>query len=629
MIAATATCESNLGTVQTNLDSCQADIVDTAAYDDVVEDISDCESGVAALQAELDLLENGELSVCTDSVFVSVYREDYNFFNGVYFMTTTVDASSYVAINNDAETILKHNTDGTWILSDSNIVLHTPVALTGVYPPSLEHWQDDFGSHVIVQISCHEPQVVTDCGCAVEDHDEATLEVFQQTCAELAGFCNHATQGLLVTQFCPATCGVTSWGEVLYDNNAGLVTYGSQIPGYPTECRDPAVYCEFVDDTAYSVLCPVASAECRDITDVCDTVCSSRRRLQDASSDCAFAYVTVYHSEFKSLEGEYNLASTDPLSYENDGMTLAYGNGIWDLDGSLSTETNVEYPPEASNWRTASGNIVIATVECSSTSGAMTFQECSVELETSNTALATCTDTNEALENAIEECESTCDEQQAAGEECEAAKAAAERRADVIPVDTVSEANEINWFHYNKFINDGLAQELADNLMEYNNEFVYDNGDGTYTRTCVGYSTDASGSCDGTSLICSGGSGSTFGYAGNMSPNVREALSAVNHVHPDCPTGCQGLSTWWESQLGDVSLLCSIDDAFYYVTEMEYVFTCVSTGDNAAECPNNNIVCAGTDTSGMKTYGWPSYQAALLSTALEQSNHRYPFCPNY
>ena len=91
--------------------------------------------------------------------------------------------------------------------------------------------------------------------------------------------------------------------------------------------------------------------------------------------------------------------------------------------------------------------------------------------------------------------------------------------------------------------------------------------------------------------------------------------------------------------------ICVVDDAFYYIEARQYAFTCIPTSDEyTSHCPNNNIVCAGTNSEGYKIYGWPvtnlfffyfnienaffeSYQAQLLSTALEQTNHRYRYCP--
>jgi len=78
---------------------------------------------------------------------------------------------------------------------------------------------------------------------------------------------------------------------------------------------------------------------------------------------------------------------------------------------------------------------------------------------------------------------------------------------------------------------------------------------------------------------------------------------------------------------GESDDICTIGDAFFYVTQFEYKFTCVGYGEETEECSQNNIVCAGFD-SGYKVFGSEAEMASLLITASGQADHMYPDCPN-
>jgi len=622
------------------LTTCESTTVDQATYDELLRNISDCESSVTDLQEELDLLQNGALHACTGNVYVDIYRSEYDFFDGVYFMDSDIDAMSYTAINNDAEQVLKHLANGTWILTNGDVRLVTPVVLTGIYPPSLDQWEDPNGLLVIVKMTCYDPQVVDDCDCPVYDFDDYLLEYSGQDCATAAAqfggsACDHPVYGSYISHFCPVTCGKT-WADVLVDDDDDVALYGgtSSIDWPFSQCRDVAAYCvdTFVQHPVYRTLCPIATAECENVLDVCDLVCTSRRRrLQDIASTCPYATVTAYHSSYSNYDGTYTLIDSVNLVYESSASTMSYSDGVWSLGSELSTQTNdATTPPAAANWRSDTGSIMVATVECALSIDAMTYVECTTQLDETQQELDECTAANNQLESDISDCWANCADNQQAGAECEAAKVLAETRDAFLDVEVVTSGTDIGW-EESQYVNRGLDADDAARLRYFNNEIVYDNLDGTFTRTCIAYSTSATDSCDHDDLICPGGS--TYGWPGQTYAQLAKALARPDKVHPECPTGCQ-LTEWWSDFLTNQGLnvneICVVDDAFYYIEARQYVFTCIATSDEyTSHCPNNNIVCAGTNSEGYKIYGWPSYQAQLLSTALEQTNHRYRYCPNF
>jgi len=554
-------------------------------------------------------------------------------------MDEVAGETMYTAINNDVEQVLKHLANGTWILTNGDVRLVTPVVLTGIYPPSLDQWVDANGLLVIVKMSCYDPQVVDDCECGVYDSSDVLYEYSGMTCSTAAAqfggtACDHPLYGSYISHFCPETCG-KSWADVLVDDDDDVALYGStdNIDWPFSQCRDPAAYCvdEYVQHPVYRTLCPIATAECENILDVCDLVCTSRRRrLQDISSTCPYATVTAYHSSYASFDGTYTLTDVDNMMYQSDSATMSYSDGVWSLDDVLTTETNDPNPPAAANWRSDSGSVVVATIECALNIDAMTYEECTEQLSETQQELNDCNSAITQLEQDTLDCWTNCATNQQAGAECEDAKAAAETRDAFVDVETVDSGTDIGWEEAG-YVSRGLDADMAARLRYHNNEIVYDNLDGTYTRTCVAYSTSATSSCDHDDLICPGGS--TYGWPGQTYVALSKALARPDHVHPDCPTGCQ-TTEWWSDQLTEQGLnsqeVCVIDDAFYYIEERQYVFTCIATSDDYESlCPNNNVVCAGTNSEGYKIFGWPLYQTQLLSTALEQINHRYPYCPNY
>jgi len=310
--------------------------------------------------------------------------------------------------------------------------------------------------------------------------------------------------------------------------------------------------------------------------------------------------------------------------------TLSSDGKSWSLGSVLSFSSSDATPPTAANWLTNAGGIVVATIECSETS--LTYDECQSTLSTLTEELSDCEDDLETLDAAYNDCTANCADNQAAGEACEARLADAEPRPNLaVPTTTGPVTNIDNWYR-SKFVNSGLTQDQADRLFVFeDDELVYLNDDGTYTRTCVGYSTTYNSPCPSGELVCQG---SQYGYAGSIGNRIVAAISNADNVHSDCPTReCAMVTGWWADSMDgrgmDSSRICAVGDAFYYVTEAEYVFTCISFGDDAnSPCPNNNIICGGTN-AGLKTYGWPGTSLSLLETALAQPSYRYPYCPGY
>lgn len=232
------------------------------------------------------------------------------------------------------------------------------------------------------------------------------------------------------------------------------------------------------------------------------------------------------------------------------------------------------------------------------------------------------------LAQALEDCDtSSCDDTTTTSE-CTSAY------ADTIALGAVDAAlmSEVDAYTLSKMEEAGVPSGIG--LMQYNGEFyILNTKDGSYTPTCVQYSTNAGTACD-EDKVCSGSGGLTVGWGGNMGQSLLEALNRLDLQHPECPAGCNDLSDWWVSYFESTGLsvasnLCSVGDGLYMMdSDGVKHFTCVGFGSAEDLCPTGDLICSGLSNAGEIIFGWQSSIANTLAAALNTQDYKHPQCPD-
>lgn len=234
------------------------------------------------------------------------------------------------------------------------------------------------------------------------------------------------------------------------------------------------------------------------------------------------------------------------------------------------------------------------------------------------------------LAQALEDCDTSSCEDSESSSTSDCTKA----YDDEIALGAVSAAlmSEVDSFTLEKMEEAGVPSGIG--LMQYNGEFyILNTKDGSYTPTCVQYSTNSGTACD-EDKVCSGSGGSTVGWGGNMGTSLLEALNRLDLQHPECPSGCNDLSDWWvnyfQSQgLSSAANLCTVGDAMYMMDSDGVKHnTCVGFGSAEDMCPTGDLICSGLSDAGEVTFGWQASIANTLSAALNSADGMHPQCPD-
>lgn len=198
---------------------------------------------------------------------------------------------------------------------------------------------------------------------------------------------------------------------------------------------------------------------------------------------------------------------------------------------------------------------------------------------------------------------------------------------------SIESLNRIPLLQLDTELNNGYPDYAE--FVTYNNEIYVrrtDLGPSRYQRTCVGSGLEAA-SCDASRVVCAGGS--TYGTPEEVAAALLLSTQRLDHVHPNCPTGCaqlDGVMTRHfrnqDSDL-DVSRICLYADEYYYIEDDgSYTYTCVGYGLETEVCPAHKMVCVGfEETSGLPTYGWFGEQARAVKKAINDYDNVYPACP--